>query len=137
MQEHSYSITKEKIYKISKESLMLNTEYADDIGKNIISQNNEGIHIANYQKLLIPYELKERQLECNPEKTEQFTIKRKGNESWKHMKYLGSKLDTNEDISRRKLLAMTAMIKLKHLWENNTVTLRGGYKPSQTRQLTA
>ena len=123
IQEHSYSITKEKIYKISKESLMLNTEYADDIGKNIISQNNEGIHIANYQKLLIPYELKERQLECNPEKTEQFTIKRKGNESWKHMKYLGSKLDTNEDISRRKQLAMTAMIKLKHLWENNTVTL--------------
>ena len=43
MQEHSYSITKEKIYKISKESLILNTEYADDIGKNIISQNNEGI----------------------------------------------------------------------------------------------
>ena len=39
------------------------------------------------------------------------------------MKYLGSKLDTNEDISRRKQLAMTAMIKLKHLWENNTVTL--------------
>ena len=39
------------------------------------------------------------------------------------MKYLGSKLNTDEDIIRCKQLAMTAMIKLKFIWESDTVTL--------------
>ena len=38
LKEHDYYMNKEKLYQISKQTLQTNTEYADDVGKNIISQ---------------------------------------------------------------------------------------------------
>ena len=40
----------------------------------------------------------------NASKTEEYEIIRKGNEKWKKCKLLGSLLDTEKDIHRRKLL---------------------------------
>ncbi len=39
-------------------------------------------------------------------------------ESWKHCKYLGSNLGTEEDIQRRKALAIATYNKMKHIIEN-------------------
>ena len=127
LQEHDYYVTKQQIYNISKETVTIDTEYADDIGKNILYQYcntiNKGKQSADYYKTTIPEELKNRDLKCYPDKTEQYTITRNGDQSWKSCKYLGTLLDTPSDITRRKHLTMNAMTKLKHLWESNKVTL--------------
>ena len=45
----------------------------------------------------------------NEQKTEEFTIKRNGKETWKKYKLLGTLLDTEEDVKRRKVLAMNVV----------------------------
>ena len=44
----------------------------------------------------------------NKTKTEEYNIEQKGNEEWKECKVLGSLLDTDNDINRRKTLAIEA-----------------------------
>ena len=76
-------------------------------------------HIIENQKKHIPGKLKKRNLNVNIEKTEQYSIRRNGDDTWRKCKYLGSLLDTTEDISRRKGLAIQASNKLKHILESN------------------
>ena len=52
----------------------------------------------------------------NEEKTEEFTIKRNGEETWKKCKLLGKLLDTEEDVNRRKVLAMNVVNSMKEIF---------------------
>ena len=58
-------------------------------------------------------ELKDKNLIVNEDKTEDYCIKRNGNENWKKCKFLGSLLGNSEDIARRKQLACAAFSKYK------------------------
>ena len=55
---------------------------------------------------------------------EEYTITKNGPEDWKKCKILGSLLDTNEDIKRRKQLANNAMRKLQHIFKNNRLNIK-------------
>ena len=93
--DHNYAVpTDNYIY--------INQQYADDISY-ITNQDD----ISEKIKSTIPEKLARRNLKVNTSKTEEFTINR-SNDSWKRCRYLGSLLDTSEDIKRRKSLAMTA-----------------------------
>ena len=56
--------------------------------------------------------LKSRDLNVNHNKTEQYIISRTNNE-WRLCKYLGSILDTGDDIKGRKILAITTANQLE------------------------
>jgi hypothetical protein len=90
LEEHNYS-------QIRKEHIDIKQEYADDISK-ITSDPN----IIKHTKETLPPKLRERNLNANPDKTEEYKVKRGGNDNWKKCKLLGSLLDTPEDIKRRK-----------------------------------
>ena len=106
LNEHNYYISKQQIYDMKKQTLYINTEYADDVGEGTFSENRElNKYVANYNKLEIPAKINKRHLICNAEKIEHSTIERNGSDEWKNIKYLGSKLDTEKDIKRRKQLA--------------------------------
>ena len=77
---------------------IIDQQYADDTGWIGI---NAEYKIEKIKKE-VPEKLSERNLNVNREKTEEYTIKRNGNESWKKCKYLGSLLDTAEDIYKKK-----------------------------------
>ena len=98
LQDHDYAITPQKMHEIYKSSLTIDTQYADDTSWNVIS-NSE--HLINYQKTIIPPQLKRRNLGCNEEKTELHIIKRGGDTSWKTCKDLGSLIDTDSDINKQ------------------------------------
>ena len=72
----------------------------------------------------LPVKLAQRGLKINESKTKEYTIKR-GNcdNRWRDSKLLGSLLDTQNDIKRRKVLAINAANKLKHLFLNKDVTI--------------
>ena len=77
-------------------------EYADDINK--VTSNHSSME--NY-KHTISEILKPRDLHVNHDKTEQYIINGTNNE-WRLCKYLGSMLDTGDNIKRRMILAITA-----------------------------
>ena len=54
-------------------------------------------------------------------KTEDYEIIRKGNEKWKKWKLLGSLLDTEKDINRRKILAMDAFKTLNKIFDSRKI----------------
>ena len=60
---------------------------------------------------------------------ERFCIRREGGSDWKNITFLGSKLDTESDISRRKGLASAAWDKNSSLLTTKTLplTLRASY----------
>ena len=64
------------------------------------------------------YRVRKRKLDLNQGKTEKYEIGRNGDNSWKACKYLGSKLDTEEDFKRRKSLTITTKIKFQHLFNS-------------------
>ena len=49
------------------------------------------------------------------EKAEKFTIKRNKEETWRKCKLLGRLLDTEEDVKRRKVLAMNLVNSMKEI----------------------
>ena len=63
----------------------------------------------------------------NESKTD-YEIIRQGNEKWKNCKLLGSLLDTEKDINRRKILAIDAFKTLNQIFDSrkisNTVKIR-------------
>ena len=65
-----------------------------------ICSTNIGIVKSTEEK--IPIKLKAINLFVNTEKPEKYNIKRNGNEEWKICKYLGTILDSEKDIKRRK-----------------------------------
>ena len=76
--------------------------------------------IDNIRKRNLPL-LKARNLQNNATKDEFYTIKRDSEDKkWKKCKILGSLLDTNEDIKRRKAGAADAMRKFRDIWTSKT-----------------
>ncbi|GFS05961.1 hypothetical protein ElyMa_001212600 [Elysia marginata] len=80
--------------------------YADDV-------DFIGHDYANIAK--IQETLEKHQLKVNTDKTE-FTLLSKSEENWKKGKKVGSLIDDNEDIERRKQLSSTALSRLNNLW---------------------
>ncbi len=69
-------------------------------------------------------QLKKRNLQINEEKTKNYPVRREGNEKWKTCKLVGSILDTEKDMNRRKTLALCAHIKLKYIPESKKNTIK-------------
>lgn len=67
--------------------------------------------------------LQKRHLKINLEKTEEYEIKRGDDEIWKQAKYLGTMLDTETDMKRRKQLANASLNKIKHITKDRKVKL--------------
>lgn len=107
LQEHSYSKTKQG-------GFFMDQQYADDVGWIEVNGKDKTAKV----KKLIPDQLKQKNLQINEEKTEEYTISRNEDKSWKKCKYLGSMLDTEEDIKRRKGLAMMTYNKMKNVIEH-------------------
>ena len=87
---------------ISKDihKVQIDPQYADDISF-IRSDESK----TNQIERMIPQMLQDEGLYINKSKTERFKISRNSDTNWKKCKYLGSLLDTEEDIKRRKGLA--------------------------------
>ena len=95
-------------------------QYADDI--SWVANNKFKIDTIRNK---IPQKLKERNLKVSQTKTEQYEIKRNGNdESWRKCKYLRTLLDTDEDINRRKRLSMMAYNKLKFILDSKKTSIQ-------------
>ena len=91
-------------------------EYADDISK--VTSNHSSME--NF-KHITPEILKPRDLNVNHEKTEKYIINRTNNE-WRLCKYLGSMLDTGEEIKRRKIIVKAAANQLKIIFDKKKLT---------------
>jgi hypothetical protein len=89
-------------------------------------------HKLEHEKKTIPPKLEKRNLTVNEDKTEEYTVKRGGDEEWKKCKYLGSLLDTEEDIKRRRMLTNDAYNKLKPIFTNRNVSLNMKIKTYNT-----
>ena len=74
------------------------------------------INSINYKKVSLPTIQEIRNLTINETKTEEHTIIRNGDDSWKKCRLLGSLLDTQNDIKRRKSLAITSINKMKNIF---------------------
>ena len=100
-----------------KVNFLLSPKYADDITWITNNRNNlESI------KTEVTQSLNNRNLKVNAAKTEQYSISRanQGND-WKKCKILGSLLDTEEDIKRRKILALGAIKNFKHVFQSSKI----------------
>ena len=73
----------------------------------------------NQIKETIPDLLKSRNLIINQRKTEEYSVSRGGPDEWTKCKYLGSLLDTQKDIARRKLNASIQLAKLSNIWTDS------------------
>ncbi len=126
-EEHLPDSLKDHTYASRDRSLLIDQQYADDTGWIGV---NAGQKIERVKKE-VPDKLKKSNLFVNEGKTEEYHITRGGDESWKHCKYLGSNLGTEEDIQRRKALAISTYNKMKHIIENkktSTITIRRIFK---------
>ncbi len=112
LKDHSYSHYVDKTFCIDQ-------QFADDIGW-VSTSKQKIVHI----KETIPNCLKERNLDINLNKTEEYNISRHGLEDWKKCKYLGSLLGTEEDIKRRKMLAIVAFNKYKYLLTTKKLAIK-------------
>ena len=102
----------------STKILMIDQKYSDDV--SWITNHDDTVLQLRKE---VPSILKEKNLQTNVGKTEQHEVKRNGSNSWKKCKYLGSLLDTEHDISRRKILATTAYNQLKQIFESKKVQI--------------
>ena len=96
----------------------INQEYADDI-----SINTTDPHTITHIKSTIRPKLENRNLHINETKTEEYEIKRNGSENWKKCKLLGSLLDTDKDIYRRKCLAIASINNMKYIFCNQKLNV--------------
>ena len=102
-------------------------KYAADLQENTHAEVREPLEgcfwtsISAIEKMKDerPVQLNQQGLKVNKSKTEEYTIKRAncGN-CWRDCKLLGSLLDTQNVIKRRKVLAINTANKLKHLFLN-------------------
>ena len=95
----------------------IDQQCADDISKISTS-----ITAKEKMKDELPVKLAQRGLKINESKTEEDPIKRASCDNrWRDCKLIGSLLDTQNDIKRRKVRAINATNKLKHLFLNKDV----------------
>ena len=93
-----------------KENFTFDLQYADDIG-NVTTDKQHKDTI----KQELPLKVKQRNLNVNTEKIEEFCVGKDGNDEWKAIKYLGRILDTEKDIKRRKGLSIDAFNKYERI----------------------
>ena len=98
-------------------NITIDQQYADDIGW----ASTDISEIETVEKTVPPV-LKDRNLFVNESKTEKYQVKRDGSEDWKECKYVGSLLDTERDIKRRKQLANNTCNNLKNVFASKNVT---------------
>ena len=65
-----------------------------------------------------------KNLQVNKTKTDEYTIKSNGQTDWKRCKYLGSLWDTDDDIKRRKTLAIETYNNLKNILEHESTSMK-------------
>ena len=117
---HRYPHVEEHIYNRTKDTILIDQQYADDIGWAANNVQNISTLEAN-----ITAKIQKYNLHINKGKTEQYCIKKRNGEGhWRKWKYLGSLWSTTEDIKRRKQLANAAYIKLKYILEDRRTTLK-------------
>ena len=64
---------------MSKKCMKIDTEYADDVGKIVLSKNSdEGKIITSLHKTHLQAYFSDRNLQCNPDKPGEYTITRHG-----------------------------------------------------------
>jgi len=112
LQDHEYTNYKPDFFKIAP-------KYADDI--TWVSTSNEYVEEI---KSKIPKKLKNRNLNINEGKTEEFKIGRLESNEWKDCKLLGSKIDTQKDIERRKGIAIGTMNEMKHIFKSRRTKMK-------------
>ena len=128
--DHSYATSTSPIlpfehldhnyYTPSKNSFFeIDPKYADDI-----SWATTARHRVENVKKTMPTTLRKRDLLVNDTKTEEHEISRNGEEEWKSCKLLGSLLDTEKDVNRRKILAINAITTLKSLLNSRKNSLQ-------------
>jgi sorting nexin-29 len=103
LSDHSY------YNKLPQSELSIQQQYADDISW---ITTNKGL--IEHVKKEIPEKLRSKNLMVNKDKTEEYEIKKEGSDEWKKCKYLGTLLDTEKDIQRRKGLAIDTFNQNKH-----------------------
>ena len=103
LEEHNYSRKAPE-----NATFTLDKQYADDI-----SWASTSLSTLETIETIVPAELKARNLYVNESKTEKYSISRDSNDDWKNCKLVGSKLDTERDISNRKTLVNLAFQRLK------------------------
>ena len=89
-------------------------EYADDF--TYITTCKQ---LRILKKRELPPVLAKRGLVVNETKTEEYSISREGDDRWKRCKLLGSLLSTEEDIARRKALAVAAISSKSEIFYSN------------------
>ena len=104
-------ITNDHQYAYINDEINLNMECADDMSH--ISSDMRNIE---YAKKMLLSKLNSWGLITNEEKTEEFTIKRNREETWKISKLLGTLIDIEEDAKRRKVLAMNVVNSMKEIF---------------------
>ena len=122
--DHSYakdSNEAKNAFAQEKESgITIDQQFADDVSWATTSGNKtKQIEIEAEEKL------SKRNLKINKTKTENFKISgsKDDNNSWKKCKYLGTMLDTEEDIDNRKKLALFVFNKYKTKLTNKKLSL--------------
>ena len=95
----------------------IDPKYADDISWATTAKQR-----ITYIKETTPSTLAKRNLMINESKTEDYEIIRQGNEKWKNCKLLGSLLDTEKDINRRKILAIDAFKTLNQIFDSRKIS---------------
>ena len=91
-------------------------EYVDDLSK--LTSDNNSICRCEHN---VEENLDKKGLKVNKNKTESYMISRQ-NHQWKKCKLLRTLLDTEEDIKRRKILAINTANNLCRFFENNKLT---------------
>ena len=92
-------------------------KYADDI--NFLRTEKAKI---NQIKRVLPPKLKSKHLDINQDKTEEYSIGI-GEDKWKGCKILGSLLDTEKDINRRRGLAIDAFKTMNYIFKSKHISL--------------
>ena len=115
--DHTYCESSEPKIE-TKHTFSIGQEYADDC-----SAGSTNADLIKELELKIPLHLKDHGLTENEDKREKFSISHNGDNTWKNTILLGSKLDTESDINRRKGLASAAWNKHSILLTNKKLPL--------------
>ena len=97
---------------------LLEQQYSDDVS---YCCTNKLVLDAIKRETIAGFD--QRNLTVNPSKTEEYTVKPNGNENWKNCKLVGSYLDTQTDIAKRKQAANLAYCKLKNILTSKKTSL--------------
>ena len=113
LREHNYFLP------VPVQHITINQEYADDI-----SRITSDPHNIKQLKATLPQQLAKKNLEINKTKTEEYKISRVNcDNGWKKCKFLGSLLDTDNDIKRRKSLSIDSLINTKYIFNNKKLNI--------------